>query len=188
MKTFLLATLILISGNAFSSTGVSRTKLSAPATLSSATLLQAARDEIQNSIATGNTDTQCSDYVAKVLRRANVPTFGFRANDFSQVMPTLLPSWTPTDFTTADLATGRELLREFLNSFADETLFLAQWPREGQSGHVAIIEKVAADQYTIYQAQGGLSLPHSEPAKMTTMLYGSLPVQRSHIRLYTLPR
>ena len=147
-------------------------------------LVTAANAEIAESNATGAQDTQCSDFVAKVIRRTGLNVPGFHANDFNKIAATYLPQWKLTEFTTADLPAGRAALKAFLNSTPDHTAFLAQWPRLNQSGHVAIVEKVAEDQFVIYQAQGGLSLPHSAPVKVESLLYGIEPVDRSHLRLW----
>jgi hypothetical protein len=148
-------------------------------------LVNAANAEIAESNASGAQDTQCSDFVAKVIRRTGLNVPAFHANDFDKVAATFIPNWTLTEFTTDDLNAGRAALRDFLDSTPDHTTFLAQWPRTNQSGHVAIVEKVAKDQFVIYQAQAGLSLPHSAPVKIESLLYGARPIERSHIRLWT---
>lgn len=152
---------------------------------SSSEIVSAAQNEIADSKADGSQDTQCSDYVAKVLRRTGVNVPAFRANDFDKIMAKYLPSWKMTEFTTDDLQAGRAALRDYLNSYPDHTAFLAQWPRVGQSGHVAIVDKVGENNFVIYQAQAGLSLPGSKQTKPESLLYGSSGVDRSRLRLWT---
>jgi surface antigen len=144
----------------------------------------AAGAEIDSSNATGNKDTQCSDYVASVLRRLGYKVEAFHANDFDQVATKILPDWKMTEFTTENLETGRIALRQYLNSFPDHTAFFAQWPRVGQSGHVAIVEKIATDSYVIYQAQGGMNTPYKKVTRVESLLYGNVGVDRSKLRLW----
>lgn len=148
-------------------------------------VVNAADAEIDHSNATGNKDTQCSTYVAHVLRRMGFQVPAFQANDFDKIMTQYLPDWKMTEFTVAHLDEGRASLREYLNSYPDHTAFFAQWPRNGQSGHVAIVEKVAGDSFVIYQAQAGLNVPYKKPTKIESLLYGRAGVERSHLRLWT---
>jgi hypothetical protein len=148
-------------------------------------LVGAATAEIADSQATNNKDTQCSDFVAKVLRRTGLNVPAFHANDFDKIAAKYLPEWKMTEFTTEDLANGRSSLKQYLNSFPDHTAFLVQWPRTGQSGHVAIVEKLANDSFMIYQAQGGLNTPYAKATKVEGLLYGTVGVDRSRMRLWT---
>ena len=151
---------------------------------SNAFVVNAAAAEIDQSNASGNKDTQCSNYVAAVMRRLGYKVSSFHANDFQDVAAKVLPDWKMTEFTTEDLAKGRLELRQYLNSFPDHTAFFAQWPRTGQSGHVAIVEKVGDDSYVIYQAQAGLNTPYKKAAKVESLLYGTIGVDRSRLRLW----
>jgi|GEM_PF-2845188 len=148
-------------------------------------VVNAAQAEIEHANQLNSKDTQCSDFVAAVLRRLGLQVPAFHANDFDKIAAKYLPQWSMTEFTTEDLANGRASLRQYLNSFPDHTAFFAQWPRNGQSGHVAIVEKVSYDSYVIYQAQAGLSTPYKKAAKVESLLYGSVGVDRSKIRLWT---
>lgn len=148
-------------------------------------VVNAANAEIAQSNATGNKDTQCSNYVAAVLRRLGYKVSSFRANDFHDIAAQYLPDWKKTEFTTEDLAESRADLRQYLNSYPDHTAFFAQWPRNGESGHVAIVEKVADDSYLIYQAQAGMNTPYKKAVKIESLLYGRLGVDRSRLRLWT---
>jgi hypothetical protein len=148
-------------------------------------VVNAANAEINQSNATGNKDTQCSNYVAAVLRRLGYKVPSFRANDFHDIAAQYLPDWKKTEFTTDDISESRASLRQFLNAFPDHTAFFAQWPRNGESGHVAIVEKIADDSYLIYQAQAGMNTPYKKAIKVESLLYGRLGVDRSRLRLWT---
>lgn len=152
---------------------------------SNSDVVNAANAEIDHSNSTGNRDTQCSNYVAAVLRRLGYKVPAFRANDFDQIAETYLKGWQKTEFSTEELSEGRAELRKFLNSAPDHTAFFAQWPRTGESGHVAIVEKVAEDTYKIYQAQAGANTPYSKNVPVESLLYGRMGVQRSRLRLWT---
>lgn len=149
-------------------------------------LVSAAKAQISDSA--GTDDTQCSDYVASVLRRMNVGVPAFQANDFDEIMARYLPTWKMAEFDVdgdGDLKQGRTDLRRYLNSRADHTAFLAQWPRVGESGHVAIVYKVATDEFQIFQAQAGLHTPYAKSVKVESLLYGRHGVERSKIRLWS---
>ncbi len=134
-------------------------------------LLVAAKLEIAASNANGNKETACSTFVMKVLNRAGYAVPAFSANDFEAVAATYLPSLTSRNFNAADSENNQGRLREFLNSLGDGSVVIAQWPRINRSGHIAFIEKVATDSFVIYQAQAGLSLPHSKPTTIDALLY-----------------
>ena len=96
-----------------------------------------------------------------------------------------LPEWKSTAFSADEPGEGHARLRTFLNGFADHTAFLAQWKRSEESGHVAIIEKVATDKYAIYQAQQGLSSPYRKLTKIESLLYSESEWgNRSRLRLF----
>ena len=180
--TFVSASLIACSGHAaadFSS------KDSTSNSASNSDVVNAAIAEINLANQNHSTDTQCSDFVASVMRRIGLQVHGFRANDFHEVAAKALPTWKMTEFQADDLSAARDSLRRYLNSFPDHTAFFAQWPRTGQSGHVAVVEKVSDNTYMIYQAQGGLNTPYSKSVKIEGLMYGTLGIERSHIRLWT---
>jgi hypothetical protein len=174
----------LISALALSTTLFACAGYSSQLPSETSALAGAASAEIDHSNATGNKDTQCSTYVAHVLRRLGLDVPGFRANDFDQIMETYLPSWKMTEFTSDELSANRSALRQHLNQFPDHTAFLAQWPRTNESGHVAVVEKIADDSYLIYQAQAGTNVPYKKPIKIESLLYGTLGVARSRLRLW----
>lgn len=151
----------------------------------SSEVVNAAQAEIDHANQMESKDTQCSDYVAAVMRRLGLVVPAFHANDFDKIAAKFLPGWSMTEFTTDDLSAGRASLRQYLNSYPDHTAFFAQWPRTGQSGHVAIVEKVADDSYIIYQAQAGLATPYKKATKVEALLYGTAGVDRSKLRLWT---
>lgn len=148
-------------------------------------IVQAALDQIQWTLDTHDTVTDCSIYVSRVLARAGMPVGGFSSNDFDKVMATHLPSWRHAEFSTENPGADQEVLRNFLNGAPDGTVFLAQWPRVSQSGHVAIVEKISLDHFLIYQAQKGLPLPHASTAHVSQLLYPSSSYGgRAHLRLF----
>jgi hypothetical protein len=148
-------------------------------------LVQSAQYEIQLSKTNGSTQTACSIYLTDVLNFAGFSVGQFVSNDFDKAMRAHLPSWQMAQFTTDNPGADQARLRLFLNSAPDGTAFLAQWTRNGESGHVALIEKAANDQYLIYQAQRGLSLPYVKPARIQNLLYpkGAWG-DRSHLNLF----
>ncbi|MES3036675.1 MAG: hypothetical protein V4736_02100, partial [Bdellovibrionota bacterium] len=148
-------------------------------------ILQAAKEEIQFSKDSGSTVTACSIYVGNVLDRAGFSVGSFVSNNFHNSMAAHLPHWQSAQFTTDNPGEDQEALRNFLNAAPDHSVFLAQWSRVGQGGHVAIVEKVSADNYLIYQSQSNLTLPHSKPAKVRNLLYPKGEWgDRSHLRLF----
>ncbi len=152
----------------------------------SSDLIVAAKMEIALSKQNGSNQTACSIFVRNVLLRAghNVPTF--MANDFEKIVTGYLPEWTAHAFTADSTDHGQDQLKELLNSKPDHTAFLAQWPRVGRSGHVAIIEKVSTNEFVIYQAQQAKSTPHGQSTTPSSLLYS--PNQwgdRTHLRIFT---
>lgn len=149
-------------------------------------LIQAANDQIQIDAANGNTQTACDLFLIDVLNRAGFPIGHFLANDLDKAMKQHLPNWRMEPFSTDNVGEDQDVLRSFLNDMPDGTAFLAQWSRVGRSGHVALVEKVSKDHYMIFQAQMGLSLPHSSPARIQDLLYpkGAWG-DRSHLRLFS---
>jgi hypothetical protein len=153
--------------------------------LDSAMLTSAAQKEIQASNANGNTETACDLYLINVLNRAGFPIGHFLANEMDQAIHAHLPNWRVQSFATDNPDQDQSRLRDFLNAAPDGTTFLAQWSRIGESGHVALIEKLSLDHYVIYQAQRGLSLPFSKPTKISSLLYAKGKWgDRSHLRLF----
>jgi len=142
-------------------------------------IVQAAKDQIRK----GDSSTSCSLYLRRVLNRAGYPFRDFMANDFNSAMQKNLPNWSQQAFSVAK--NGRTSLRRFLNSAPDQAAFLAQWPRKGRSGHVAIIVKESSDRYRIYQAQLGLAKAHSKRATIENLLYAPNSYgNRSNLRLF----
>ena len=151
----------------------------------SARLVQAALEQIAWTQSTHDTNTECSTYVSRVLARSGMPVGGFVSNEFDQVMATHLPEWRHSEFAVINPGGDQQALQNFLDNAADGAVFLAQWPRVGRSGHVAIIEKVSLDHFEIYQAQQGLSLPHSASARVAQLLYpGTNGGGRPRLRLF----
>jgi hypothetical protein len=151
----------------------------------SAKIVKAALEQIQWTIQTHDTATDCSTYVSRVLARAGTPVGGFLSNDFGKVMASHLPNWKRRDFSTDHPGGDQVALRDFLNGFPDGTALLAQWRRVGKSGHIAIVEKLASDQFMIFQAQQGRALPHASPARVSQLLYAPNAYgDRAHLSLY----
>ena len=151
-------------------------------------LANAADAEVRHSDETGNTETACSIFVRNVLNRMELGIPEFVANDFHLVMEKYLPTWSVSEFRVDDPHTGREALRVFLNDAIDGSGFVAQWPRVGNNGHVAILEKVAADNYVIFQAQLGRSKPHRSAVTIEQLLYAkSETSDREKLRLFAKP-
>ncbi len=148
----------------------------------SARIVRAARDQIQWTIDNRDTVTDCSIYLRRVLARAGMPVAGFSSNDFHKVMAKYLPHWKHREFSTDNPGADQSVLRNFFNGAPDGTVFLAQWPRVGRSGHTAIVGKVSFDRFVIFQAQQGLSLPHEAAARVSQLLYAG---GRAHLRLQT---
>jgi hypothetical protein len=147
----------------------------------SATILQAALAQIQWTIDNHDTTTDCSTYVARTLDRAGFSVGSYSSNQFDQAMAKHLPNWKRSEFSTDNAGADQDVLRNFLNGAPNGTIFLAQWPRVGRSGHNAIVEKVSTDQFMIYQAQLGLSLPHAATARVSQLLYAG---GRANLRLF----
>ena len=176
--------LAVVSAATVGCSGYPISKFSSEPSSDNSEVVNAANAEIDLSNATGSKDTQCSDFVASVLRRLGYKVEAFQANEFNEVAARVLPAWQMTEFTTENLESSRAELRHYLNSYPDHTAFFAQWPRVGQSGHVAIVEKIAADSYLIFQAQAGLNTPYRKAAKVESILYGTSGVDRSKLRLW----
>ena len=129
-------------------------------------------------------NTSCSDYVRKVLINSGIIVAPFYANEFDRVISKKLPDWKVRSF-YAGANKARATLRDFLNGRPDNSIFLAQWKREDESGHVAIIIKNRNDNFGIFQAQLGLRRPHYKVAKIESLLY--LPNDygdRSNLKLF----
>lgn len=106
------------------------------------------------------------------------------ANGFHSSMQKHLPSWKSQRFSAYE-GNGRPALRAFLNSFPNQTAFLAQWVRSGRSGHVAMVVKNGPNKFTIYQAQLGRALPHSKGASVEKLLYPRNQYgDRSNLRIF----
>lgn len=149
-------------------------------TQNSDVIVRAALEQIQWTKDTGDTVTDCSIYVRRVLARAGMPVSGFSSNDFHKVMARY-PQWKNREFSAEIPSAEQDSLRTFLNSPPDGTVFLAQWPRVGRSGHTAIVQKVSRDNFVIFQAQQGLTLPHASAARVSRLLYTE---GRAHLRLF----
>jgi hypothetical protein len=147
-------------------------------------LIQAAQEEIKISQSSSPTQTACDLFLISVLNLAGFPVGFFLANDFDKAMQAHLPSWQVHTFSSDNVAED-QALRTFLNSAPDQIVFLAQWPRVGESGHVALIEKVSENNYLIFQAQMGLSGPHVQAARVQDLLYPKNQWgDRSHLKLF----
>ena len=143
-------------------------------------LIKAARDEIR----IGSDSTSCSLYVRNVLKRASFSFQPFLANEFHMSMRRHLPQWKSDDF-FARGGRSREALKNFLNSLPDNTAVLGQWPRNNQSGHVAVIVKESANRYRIYQAQQNRASPHAKLTTVEKLLYPRNEWgDRSHLRVF----
>lgn len=150
-----------------------------PRGAASPALISAARAEI----ARGSSETACSIYVKRVLNRAGFRVQGFMANDFGSQAKRYMSSWNVKAFRAG--SDGRGSLRAFLNSAPNNTAFVAQWLRSGRSGHIAMIVKEANNMYRIYQAQMGLSRPHSKQVSIDGLLYARNSYgDRSNLRVY----
>ncbi len=151
--------------------------------LFSSRIIQAAQAQIRFSQESGDAETACSIYVLKVLNRAGFPSSGFTANEFDQEVLRSLSFLNSSSFLISN--NDRESLRAFLNSKPDNSAFLAQWVRIGRSGHVASVVKEGSNRFTIYQAQQGLSRPHSKVATVESLLYSPTATgDRSNLRLF----
>ncbi len=174
MQTKIVATTLAMLCVSFSTNAFA---LSAEAT--STSLVSAARSEV----ARGSSDTSCSAFVKRVLNRAGYRVQGFMANDFGAQARRYMPSWSAKAFRAG--SEGRGSLRAFLNNAPNNTAFVAQWIRSGRSGHVAIVVKEANNLYRIYQAQMGLSRPHSKQVGVDRLLYSRNSYgDRSNLRVY----
>ncbi len=146
---------------------------------SSPVIISAARAEI----ARGSSETSCSLYVKRVLNRAGFKVQGFMANDFGSQAKRYMSSWNVKAFYAG--SGGRGSLRAFLNGAPNNTAFVAQWLRSGRSGHVAMVVKEANNLFRIYQAQMGLSRPHSKQVSIDGLLYSRNSYgDRSNLRVY----
>lgn len=185
MKLFaVLSFSVLISGCAGYSAHVDLSGESATA----ADLVKAAKEEVRISDEEKSQETACSIFVLKVLKRSGIEMKPFTANGFSDFVETVLPDWIREEFSIHDASRGREALRYYLNEAHDGSAFIAQWPREGRSGHIAIIEKVAHDKFIIYQAQSGRATAHSKETSVESLLYAKNQWgERAKLRLYHEP-
>ncbi len=153
---------------------------------SSSDLIMAAKEEIAISRENDSHETACSIYIRNVLKRAGYSVPNFMANDFDKVAAADLEGWTAHAFTADSSDHGRDQLRELLNSKPDHSAFIAQWPRIGNNGHVAIIEKASNNEFVIYQAQQGKATPHSQSTTVEALLYSRNSWgDRGHLRVFT---
>lgn len=174
MQTKIFATSLALMCFSFSSNVLAVTR--GPA---SPAVISAAKAEI----ARGSSETACSIYVKRVLNRAGFGVQGFMANDFGAQARKYMSSWSVKPFYAG--SEGRANLRSFLNSSPNNTAFVAQWIRSGRSGHIAVIVKEANNLFRIYQAQQGLSRPHSKQVSVDGLLYARNSYgDRSNMRVY----
>lgn len=174
MQTKILATAMAIL--CFSVSNQASAVVRGPA---SPAVIAAAKAEI----ARGSDETACSIYVKRVLNRADFGVQGFMANEFGAQARRYMSSWSVKPFYAG--SDGRTNLRSFLNSAPNNTAFVAQWIRSGRSGHIAVVVKEANNLFRIYQAQLGLSRPHSKQVGIDGLLYARNSYgDRSNMRLY----
>ena len=115
--------------------------------------------------------TPCNRYLQRVMQYSSYPLGSYLANDFDLYAKKNLSYAKVVHF--ANDRNGSEVarLKRHLWSYPERTPFIMQWSRPGETGHLAIVERVS-EKLIIYQASLNKYTARKDQTTVSTLLTG----------------